>query len=315
MHGYDALRESAGFWEIHTRGRLNVTGVDRDTWMQAIAANDVAQLQPGQGLYTLFLNAQGRIQSDAYVYPSGDAYLLDCEAAARATLMEYLEQYIIMEDVLVEDATANHAALACEGPRAATVLADALGVDPAAELHTHGGDSSLRWFFTSRTGQPGAYLLFPESRLSEIEDRLEQAGAERASGETAEIVRIEQGQPRFGFDFTAKNIPHETGLHHGFSTNKGCYPGQEIVERVRTQGQVNRLLCSVTIDTARVPAPGAEITLGDKTVGTLTSPVLSFRLGCAAGFAILRRTALEDPAELRCAGALVTPTQVSTEVS
>lgn len=302
MSAFEALQDSAAFWDVSSRGRLRVSGEDRDSWMQAIAANDVESVAEGQGVYTFFLNAQGRIQSDTYLYRSGDSYLLDCEADAREALAAYLEQFIIMEDVAVDDVTDVTGALVCEGPLAKRVVREAFGVDIPADLHTHGGDESLRWFATSRSGQPGALLVFPAERLSECQDRLEQAGAAGIDAGPAEVARVEAHIPQFGTDFTEKNIPHETGLFHAFSMNKGCYPGQEIVERVRTQGQVNRLLCAVNLDSGILPETGAPITLEDKPVGALTSPVIAAGSGLVVGFAMLRRAALAESADLRCGG-------------
>src|SRR6202011_4247489 len=78
-------------------------------------------------------------------------------------------------------------------------------------------------------------------------------------------LRLEQGVPWFGYDFGEKQIPHEAALQDShISYSKRCYTGQEIVERVRSRGQVNRRRVELIFSGSRVPSTGAVLTADDK---------------------------------------------------
>ena len=133
MPGYDAARSSAVVVDRSGEGRLRLTGPDRVAWLQGLVTNDVAALQPGQGCYAAYLTPQGRMISDLRILATREALLLDVPTVARTTVAARFEQFIITEDVVVEDVTARVARLGVHGPAAATVVGKALDV-PAAVL-------------------------------------------------------------------------------------------------------------------------------------------------------------------------------------
>lgn len=276
--GYQALRTSAAWFDISDRTRLRLTGEDRIRLLHALATNVIEGLTPGQHTETFFLTPQGRIAAHCRVYVDRDSVLLESEGASRQRLIDYLDHYIIMDDVTVTDETDSTIAVAVEGPAA--------NQNPVAS----GYASSL-------TGLPGYWVEAPKATADELYARLMTAGIAKAETSDWETVRIENRVPVHGKDYGETNIPHETQLLNIVSFKKGCYVGQEIVERVNSQGQVNRLLTPVEIDA--IEAPGtAEIRLGDRTVGQLTSARISPRTGQVVGFAIVRREALAPGVEL-----------------
>ena len=133
MPGYDAARSSAVVVDRSGEGRLRLTGPDRVAWLQGLVTNDVAALQPGQGCYAAYLTPQGRMISDLRILATREALLLDVPTVARTTVAARFEQFIITEDVVVEDVTARVARLGVHGPAAAAVVGKALDV-PAAVL-------------------------------------------------------------------------------------------------------------------------------------------------------------------------------------
>ena len=287
--GYQALWQTAASLDVSPRARIRATGEDRLRLLHAVASNAIEDLAPGSGTETFFLNPQGRIQLLARVYVSPDHVLLETAAEQRQVLLDYLESYIIMDDVSLDDQTTSTAAWAVEGPRAEALVADALGIEiPAEAPSSHVASEGLHTFRSTLTGQPGLWIEAPLDRRDEIAARLQSAGVVPASPEDFQTVRVENKIPLFGQDYSDRNIPHETGLLHFVSFSKGCYVGQEIVERVRSLGQVNRLLTPLALDRGELPST-EEIQVEGKTVGTLTSPVLSPRHGDVRGFSLLRR--------------------------
>jgi folate-binding protein YgfZ len=292
MTGYQSLLERAAWLDISARGRIRVTGEDRVRLLHAIASNDIEELQSGQGTYTFFLDAQGHILTDARVYRAADHVLIDCEPELREKLIAHLDSYIIMDDVALEDQTSTSAALALEGPASGRMAQQLFGADlPSARPHSHRESGGVRVLRGSLSGQPGFCLVCAAEHKQEWIRRLQEAGASAASIADFRVVRVENQIPRCGEDYSDSNLPQETQQLQAVSFSKGCYLGQEIVERVRARGQVNRLLVSLELEADQAPPAGASVTHQGQTVGTLTSPVFSPRLQAAVGFAIVRRTA------------------------
>jgi len=289
VQAYQVLHDGAAWLDISSRGRLRATGDDRLRLLHAIASNSLDRLAPGHGAYTFFLNPQGRIQSDARVFVAADHVLLDCEPEVRERLQAHLESFIIMDDVTLEDVTNETFQIAVAGPKSAAAVAhfcDSLPADSLSFSEANG----LRVVRASLIGGEGFWLSGRREQLETVREQLGAAGVVEGTDKSFEIVRAENGVPRYGVDFSQKNIPHETQQLNAVSFTKGCYTGQEIVERVRSQGQVNRLLVGLQLDTANRPA-NLEVRFGDRTVGTMTSAVFSPRLQKVVGFAIVRREA------------------------
>jgi folate-binding protein YgfZ len=119
-------------------------------------------------------------------------------------------------------------------------------------------------------------------------------------------LRLEQGVPWFGYDFGDKQIPHEAGLEHShISYTKGCYTGQEIVERVRSRGQVNRVRVLVKFDSKEPPIAGSALMVGGKEAGHVTRAAFSPALQTAIGMGYVRREKSEVGSELSCGSSTV----------
>ena len=227
--GYTALHESAAWLDLSTRGKIRVTGEDRARLLHAMLSNAVQTLQPGQGNYHFLLNAQGRILADANLYVFADSILLDLEPELTARVYEHLDHYIIADDVQLENVTEKLATIALEGPRADQIA----GVTVPAEAGSHIDFEGMIVARTAATGQPGLWFFLDPARAGDLIHRLEQAGAVAATAEEARVVRVENGIPRYGDDFGDTTLPQETEQARALSFTKGCYLGQEIVERIR----------------------------------------------------------------------------------
>lgn len=273
--GYRALRDGAAWLDLSSRGKIAATGEDRARFLHAMSTNHIQQLAPGGGCYAFFLNVQGRIQADANVLCLEDRFLLDTEPETRERLRQHLEKYIIADDVTLEDISGQLAAVGLEGPEAEGLLLR-LGA-PAPQA----GYSHKRWEEAivariSFTGAPGFRIFLPSAQKEELVGRLQSAGAVSAGPEDARIVRLEHGKPRYGEDILDTTLPQETRQMHAIHFNKGCYLGQEIVERIRARGHVNRRLEAV------------QLNPGEKPAGEVTSSALSPALGKTVALAYVR---------------------------
>jgi folate-binding protein YgfZ len=281
--------------DMSNRARLRITGEDRARLLHAMTTNQVQTLKPGQGCYVFFLNAQGRILGDANLFCFADHFLLDTEPEMRTKLAEHLDRYIIADDVTVEDVTDSTAAIAIEGPQAAATLSALRELTVAQDQRDAGipleqsGLEQHGWVAwgarivarVDTTGSSG-FLIF--TALADKSSLLAQlAQIPEAHADDARIVRIEHGRPRYGEEITDRYLVQETGQLRAVNFNKGCYLGQEIVERIRSRAQIHRVLCRLEIDTTEVPAPGAKLKGSEKAAEAAVAEIVSAAYSPALG--------------------------------
>jgi folate-binding protein YgfZ len=273
--GYEALIAGAAWFDLSARGRIRATGEDRARLLHALATCHVEGLEEGATAYTFFLNAQGRILADGYIRRGAGDLLIDVEPEARTKTREHIDRYIIADDVTLEDITERTAEIAVEGPGAEALRGKAETPDAAV-------------LPVSATGQPGFRLIVSSGERESVLAALAAAGAVEASPADVAAVRLENGVPRFGEDISEANLAQETRQVQAVHPSKGCYLGQEIVERVRSRGNVHRQLAALRIEGEAVPAAGTEVFAGEKAAGAITSAAWSPRLGCVRALAYLR---------------------------
>jgi aminomethyltransferase len=296
MESYEALRESAAWLDLSARGKIRVEGEDRARLLHAMSTNDIAHLEPHAGLYTFFLTAQGRILADAYVYNLGESLFLDTEPETGPKLRDHLDKYIIADDATLEDESERWAALGIEGPQF-TDAADRLSLPVPPQIY-----GVMHWQdgFVSRvaaTGRDGVRVFLPRERKEDLIRLLNENGIPGASAAEARIVRLENGVPRYGEDISERYLVQETQQLQAVHMNKGCYLGQEIVERVRSRGQVHRWLMPIRVTGSQFPAPGSKFGAGGKDAGEITSAVYSPALGQVVGLAYVRTEAAQAGGE------------------
>jgi aminomethyltransferase len=284
--GYEALMSSAALIDLSKRGRIRVTGEDRARLLHAMCTNHVQQMKPGDGLYTFFLNAQGRILADACILCFEDHLLLDTESATRESLMAHLDQYIIADDVTLEDISDETFSFGIEGPKAIDVAARC-GLEAPHHRGSHVRAEDLTVANIAATGLHGVRIYGPVRDKEETIAKIEAGGAIAASAEDAETTRIENFVLRFGPDISDHTLPQETQQSHALHFQKGCYLGQEIVERIRSRGHVNRLLMGFRMEGASVaPAPGTKLIVEGQPSGEVTSSAVAD--GAVFGIALVR---------------------------
>ena len=324
---YWAAREAVAIFDTNWHTIVELTGPDRVRYLNAIVSNDVKSLGEGRGTLALLLNPQGHILAELEIYALQDKLVVLSHASVRERTVATLDKFIIMDDVILSDVTDQFGSLAIEGPRAGTVIAEACGLSlegfsehAIAEVQIDGVACHL--IRHSHFSLPGAEIIAPREHLGLLWKNLHasvvaQHGA--AIGMRAvNSLRLEAGIPWFPDDYNDTVIPHEAALettHISFS--KGCYTGQEIVERVRSRGQVNRRRVQLKFSVADPPAPltrlyahdtepqtaerktpppaGASVRAAEsaaaetKEVGIITSSAFSPAANAAIGMAYVRR--------------------------
>ena len=311
-----ALLRGAGVASLDHIGWIRVTGADRVRWLNGMATNTVQDLVIGIGAYNFFLNAQGRIQADGYIFASADELLIETSRQQIVPLIPYLDHYIIMDDVELADVTASRHGISLIGPKAAQLLAEiGLSADDLKDLETR----RLSWQATTVTLIHAHSPLVPRYEIwadnpadtAALLDALKAAGAVPCEPTTLEWLRILEGTPLYGTDIRDRDLPQETNQTRALHFAKGCYLGQEIVERIRSRGSVHRTFTAFRLEGA-IPAEGAQLESGGKPVGELTS-VASIPLAGSHGNTLqlalgyLRREALDRHESIQYPGGIVVP--------
>jgi len=284
--GYDALRGGAAWMDLSARGRIVVRGRDRARLLHSLTSNEVKKMTAGSGCYAFLLNPQGRIQADLLLFCFEDHFLIETEPELREKVPAHLRRYIVADQVELDDATARTGEIGLEGPNAAAVLAALDAPVPLAD-YAHAPWGGAKVANASLTGQPGFRVFCGVEEAPALIGRLEAAGAKAAGAEDCRLVRIENGKPRYGDDILDTSLPQETQQMQAVSFTKGCYIGQEIVERIRARGHVNRKLRRVELAGSEPAAAGSLVQVDGKQA-EVTSSVYSPQAGKAIALAYVR---------------------------
>lgn len=272
---YYCLRETAGVLDLSFRSRLCLIGADRARFLHGQVTNDIKSLTPGTGCYAALVSTKGKMETDLNVCCLEDEILLDFEPGLAVKIMDRLNRFIVADDVQVIEVSEPYGLFSVQGPAAATVvsaLAENLPPNRCHSIKISRPEGDLYVVKQPRTGTDGYDIFAPVAVLDDLSKALRQAGAHSSSRDALEIARICAGIPRYGTDMDSTNFPQECGIEAiAVSYNKGCYIGQEILNRIHTMGHVNRKLHHFQIPANLPVAPGDVILDGDTVTGRITS--------------------------------------------
>jgi aminomethyltransferase len=239
-----ALRSGCGVFSLAWRGKINVTGKDRVRWLHNMVTNTVRDLPINHGKYNFVLNAQGRILGDMYIFNRGESLTMDTDASQVETLITAMKRFIIMDKVELTSAGEALISLGICGPNAEAVLAqagiNASGMEPL-EIRDLNIDGLVVTLLRGPEQKPGWFEIWLDPiKAQDFWSRLIHAGAQPVGSEALEMWRVLRGIPNYGQDIRDRDLPQETEQMQALTFTKGCYIGQEIVERIRARGQVHR---------------------------------------------------------------------------
>ncbi|HEY1938383.1 MAG TPA: folate-binding protein [Candidatus Angelobacter sp.] len=239
-----ALRTGCGLFAMAWRGKINVSGKDRTRWLHNMVTNNVRDLPVNHGNYNFVLNAQGRILGDMYIFNRGESLILDTDATQVEALVNTMKRFIIMDKVELTPMGEDLISLGVCGPKAAAVLAKA-GINAAGMAPLEIGNLTFESFPITLIAGPAKKsvwfeIWFDQAKAQDIWSRLTEAGAQPVGVDALETWRVIRGIPHYGKDIRDRDLPQETGQADALNFTKGCYIGQEIVERIRSRGHVHR---------------------------------------------------------------------------
>ncbi len=280
-------------------------GEDRFRWLSGMVTNTVNDLAENAGAWNLVLNAQGRIQGDLTVWREGESLELEIAADQYEKLMAHLEQFIVMDDVELVAISGDpvgdpgsETAVGLTGPLAGEVL-ERLSLptlsEPMTGARVEWNGLDVRIVRVHGVLAKHYELWVLSSGLAKLWKYLRAAGATPVGSASFEAFRVAEGIPAYGTDIAERDLPQETSQMRALNFNKGCYLGQEIVERIRSRGSVHRHLRSLELIGAP-PAAGTELTVDDGAVaGQITSAA---ELPLASGSRVFALGMIRGAAEL-----------------
>jgi folate-binding protein YgfZ len=270
-----ALRTQCGVFDLSWRAKITVAGKDRVRWLHNMVTNNVRDLALNRGNYNFVLNVQGRILGDMYIYNRGEALLLDTDRTQVATLLTAMKRFIIMDKVEMTDSSDTFQAVGLCGPKTEEMLAaagiDAKGLQPleVRDITLSGLDGNHLLVKGPENKRDWYEIWLSEANAQGIWDKLVHAGAQPVGAAALEMWRVMHGIPHYGQDIRDRDLPQETEQTRALNFNKGCYIGQEIVERIRSRGQVHRKFTGFEFE-AGLPALGKYESEG-RTLAEVTS--------------------------------------------
>jgi folate-binding protein YgfZ len=298
---YLTARHGAGMVDLGARGRIVVRGADRKTFLHALLTNDIALLAAGTGCYAALLTPQGRMIADMTVFELGDVMLIDVAREVKDLLLQRFDQLIFSEDVQFGDVSDVWGCIGVYGPQAAAVAGGVIGADltgfsPFQNARLERGGELVVVARRDALGLGGFLAFAAGGAMPGIARALHAAGAAVLQAEAVEALRIEAGEPAFLVDMGDDTIPPEAGIDlTAVSYLKGCFPGQEVLVRIRDRGhgKVARKLVGLTIEGEAAPAAGSVIVGGGKEIGHVTSSVVSPALGKPIALGYVHRDFVE----------------------
>jgi folate-binding protein YgfZ len=276
---FAALLNGCGVYDLGFRARISLAGSDRVRWLNGMVTNNIRDLALGRGVYAFLLNPQGRILGDMSVYNLGETLVVETDRSQVEKIVATFDHYIIMDDVEVTDISEKQTTLGLAGPNARAIL-NAAGIEVpelqplqmitpqcdcdcgCAGCTVVRGDDARRESYEIWLAPKDVYKTW---------QALLAAGGAPVGTEALEMQRIMAGIPLYSVDIRERDLPQETEQIRALNFNKGCYVGQEIVERIRSRGAVHRKFTGFVVEGKAAIPTGAKIICDEKEVGEITS--------------------------------------------
>jgi aminomethyltransferase len=295
---HQAVRHSAGLFDISHMGRLFFSGDDALDLIEYVYTNDARSMNPGQARYGLVCNDNGGILDDVLLYRLERTWLLVVNASNRETILSWLSQHRGSRQLNICDATLDWPMLAIQGPRAAAIVAKLLRAEPWKRDCDAAAVTALKYYHaiqfgaegksgnrmivsrTGYTGEDGFEIILPAGRVAELVQDLLRA-AESLSAElkpcglgARDTLRLEAGMPLYGHELTDSMDPFQAGLGWAVKMEKGDFLGRDALNRRRQDAGLPRR-AGLELSGKRIAREGATVRAGGRQVGLLTSGTFS----------------------------------------
>jgi folate-binding protein YgfZ len=293
--GYSAVRDGgAGVLDLSSRGRILVTGSEAVMFLNGLVTNDMKTLERNSWMPAAFPNVQGRLLASVRILNHEQGFLIDTEPATRQKVLQLLDRFTLAGDFRVSDLSDESAVLSVQGHKAPTVIQSIFGevgagIKDREVTNTMWGGHQVTIIRATHTAEDGLDLFLDAADRNDLQEALIAAGVAPVNEESAEVLRIEAGIPRYGIDMDESTVVTEANLDEAVSFTKGCYVGQEIIVRIKHRGHVAKKLAGIVLEREATIEAGAKIlSIDDKEVGRVTSSTFSPKLDKTIGLGYVK---------------------------
>ena len=271
---YSAATTTVGIHDSSYMGRLKATGDDGLDLLNRMSTNKVVDLSAGEGAVTVLTTDRGRIIDVLGVVNQGDHVILLTSPGRQQAVIDWLDKYTIMEDLVIEDVTSQTAMLALIGPDASELLGLTPVQEPLSQDELKIQSLNLGGLNVMAVEQPlgtlSRYCLIADlDAAAGLWQHLTEAGATPVGANAMDAVRVNFGVPEYGPELGERFNPLEAGLIGSVDFTKGCYIGQEVIARLDSYKKIQKYLVSLRFNTTA--NPGDELFQDGQPVGTVTS--------------------------------------------
>jgi folate-binding protein YgfZ len=298
---YQAVTSAVGLRPAVDRVLIRALGDDRAAFLHGMTSGNITGAHPGDIVPALILTEHAHVIAEVFMWILDSEILIDAEAQTWPRVRDHLEKLLVADDVEFE--TASLELIDIEGPLSADAANIMVAKASALAQWKHAAADSVRAGHLPRVGSKAFSIIVAQgSSRAAIEAITVAIPASREVGiEAIEAVRIENGVARVGKDTTDKTIALEARMERAISFNKGCYLGQETIERAVARGSLKKKMFALKFHKDTPPPAGETLMLDGREVGQVTSSILSPRRG-AIGLAMLHHRAWSARTRLVTAG-------------
>ena len=302
---FQALTFECGVFSVATK-LVSISGRDRVRWLNGMVTNNIRDLATGRGVYAFVLTPQGHIQGDLYVFNEGERLVAEIESSQIERLLATFRRYIIMDKVEIEvvEGTAVIGLVGPQSPALLRRLGFSSEIDPLVAEDASWEGAQLRRVRLDHPALPCYQLWVAVDRAEALVAACAQHGATPVDGAALETLRIVSGIPKLGQDIGERDLPQETGQERALHFSKGCYIGQEIVERIRSRGAVHRRFTGWQLIEGPCLSAGMKIQRQGKEIGEITSVAeVPPESGRVIGLGYVRKEAASEDGEFQAGDA------------
>lgn len=323
-----AVRSSAGLFDLGHMGQVEVTGPDALAYLQYVATNDVAKLQPGQAQYALLLYPTGGVVDDIIIYrrPSGEGYFVVINAANTAKDVSWLQEQRAKRadlNVNVRDVSGVTGMIAIQGPRAAAIVARVASDNLSDQEYFTSRETNIASVpclagRTGYTGEDGWEFYCPIDRIGDVWDALMEAGKPHSLQPIGlgarDTLRLEARMPLYGNEMSEEINPYEAGLGWAVKLDKGDFIGRTALVTAKEQGIARRTVGFKMTERGGAPRAHYDVQVDGQTIGFVTSGTASPSLGENIGLALIDKAhaGIGKPLDIMIRGKPVAAVQVKT---
>ncbi|HXH70166.1 MAG TPA: glycine cleavage T C-terminal barrel domain-containing protein [Pyrinomonadaceae bacterium] len=299
---YEIVRgNGAGFYE-QKRGLIEVWGAEAVMFLNGLITNDVKTLAENSWMLAAFPNAQGRLLAAVRVLKIEDKFIFETEAETYEKVLQNLSRFTLAGDFKVQYLTEEFSCVSIRGDsvQSSKFVVQGFGF-PTSETETVTNVFNCENVFVIHAFRANGFDVFvPKISKESFIDELKNLGAVEIGEEAQEVLRVENGEPKYGADMDETTIVPELGIDGLISYNKGCYIGQEIIARIHFRGHVAKKLTGLVFEESVALRGNEEIkSFEGRNAGKITSTVFSPKLDKQIALAYVRYDYLAEDTKLK----------------